>query len=242
MEQVLLAFEATLDPANPPSVPMRPFASRGHKLPVISLGAFQFGHQASMNSKRPFLGAARSHLAVRNLATTIPLAAAAAGSAAAIGGRWFDCPGRRGRLSAISVFLFKSVLYGAFVWARRALNRQKRRFPARAVVKRDQPGRLVALAAAAAGCAAAVAAVISAEALNADIVAHVGTVVTEARDRGFLHLETARLYRESEQVVSNALTKLEADGAPFPAQGAMIFQTKIRPMADAVEFEATIGL
>ena len=38
-----------------------------------------------------------------------------------------------GRLSAISVFLYKSVLYGAFVWARRALKRQKRRFPARAV-------------------------------------------------------------------------------------------------------------
>jgi hypothetical protein len=37
-----------------------------------------------------------------------------------------------GRLSAISVFLCKSVLYGAFVWARRALNRPKRRFPARA--------------------------------------------------------------------------------------------------------------
>jgi hypothetical protein len=45
----------------------------------------------------------------------------------------YDCLGGRGRLSALSVFLFKSVLYGAFVWARRALNRQKRRFPARAV-------------------------------------------------------------------------------------------------------------
>jgi hypothetical protein len=32
-----------------------------------------------------------------------------------------NCPGRRGRLSAPSVFLCKSVLYGAFVWARRAL-------------------------------------------------------------------------------------------------------------------------
>ena len=41
---------------------------------------------------------------------------------------------RPGRLSAISVFLCKSVFYGAFVWARRALNRQKRRFPARAVL------------------------------------------------------------------------------------------------------------
>ena len=42
------------------------------------------------------------------------------------------CPGRPGRLSALSVFLCKSVLYGAFVWARRALNHQKRRSPARA--------------------------------------------------------------------------------------------------------------
>jgi hypothetical protein len=40
------------------------------------------------------------------------------------------CPGPPGRLSALRVFLCKSVLYGVFVWARRALNSQKRRFPA----------------------------------------------------------------------------------------------------------------
>jgi hypothetical protein len=44
-----------------------------------------------------------------------------------------SCPGRSGRLSALSVSLCKSVFYGAFVWARRALNSQNRRFPARAV-------------------------------------------------------------------------------------------------------------
>ena len=33
--------------------------------------------------------------------------------------------GPPGRLSALSVFLCKSVFYGAFVWARRALNSQK---------------------------------------------------------------------------------------------------------------------
>jgi hypothetical protein len=38
------------------------------------------------------------------------------------------CPGPPGRLSALSVFLCKSVLYGAFVWACRAVNSQKRRF------------------------------------------------------------------------------------------------------------------
>jgi hypothetical protein len=44
-----------------------------------------------------------------------------------------SCPGPPGRLSALSVFLCKSVLYGAFVWARRAHKHQKRRFPARVV-------------------------------------------------------------------------------------------------------------
>jgi hypothetical protein len=34
-----------------------------------------------------------------------------------------------GRLSGLSVFLWESILYGAFVWARRALNGPKRRFP-----------------------------------------------------------------------------------------------------------------
>ena len=38
-----------------------------------------------------------------------------------------------GSLRTISVFLCKSVFYGVFVWARRALNSQKWRFPARAV-------------------------------------------------------------------------------------------------------------
>jgi hypothetical protein len=44
-----------------------------------------------------------------------------------------------GRLSALSVFLLKSILYGAFVWAHRALNGPKRRFPARA--DRGEPPR-----------------------------------------------------------------------------------------------------
>jgi hypothetical protein len=42
-------------------------------------------------------------------------------------------PGPPGRLSALRVFRCKSVFYGAFVWTRRALNSQKRRFLARAV-------------------------------------------------------------------------------------------------------------
>jgi hypothetical protein len=38
-----------------------------------------------------------------------------------------------GQLSGLSVFLCESILYGAFVWAHRALDTQNRRFPARAV-------------------------------------------------------------------------------------------------------------
>jgi hypothetical protein len=40
----------------------------------------------------------------------------------------------QGRLSTLRVLLCKSVLYGDFVWARRVLKHQKRRFPARAGV------------------------------------------------------------------------------------------------------------
>ena len=40
------------------------------------------------------------------------------------------CPGPPGRLSALGVFRCKSIFCGVFVWARRALNSQKRRFPA----------------------------------------------------------------------------------------------------------------
>ena len=40
---------------------------------------------------------------------------------------------RWGRLSALSVFLCESFFYGGFVWEHRALNSQKRWFPAWAV-------------------------------------------------------------------------------------------------------------
>ena len=48
---------------------------------------------------------------------------------------FYHCPGRPGRLSALSVFHRKSILYGAFVWESRALNGPFRRFPARAGFK-----------------------------------------------------------------------------------------------------------
>jgi hypothetical protein len=45
-----------------------------------------------------------------------------------------------GRLSALGVSHRKSILYGAFVWARRALNGRKRRFPTRAASKKAKTG------------------------------------------------------------------------------------------------------
>jgi hypothetical protein len=46
-----------------------------------------------------------------------------------------SCPGPPGAFTnGISVSHSKSILYGSFVWARRALNRPKWRFPARAVL------------------------------------------------------------------------------------------------------------
>jgi hypothetical protein len=51
---------------------------------------------------------------------------------------------RSGRLGGLSIFRCKSVSYGAFVWTRRALNRRKWRFPARAV-QRDRQAQLHAL-------------------------------------------------------------------------------------------------
>ena len=58
---------------------------------------------------------------------SVDVAVTATGGVAA----YVVCPGRPRRLSTLSVFLCKSVLYGAFVWARGALNSRKRRFPAR---------------------------------------------------------------------------------------------------------------
>jgi hypothetical protein len=58
-----------------------------------------------------------------------------------------------GRLSGLSVFLCKSVLYGAFVSVRGALNRPKRRFSARAVIKCFSSLVIVLCMLATAGCA-----------------------------------------------------------------------------------------
>ena len=49
-------------------------------------------------------------------------------------------------MGALSVFHSESLLRGTFVWARRAANNQKRRFPARAVRAsvRAEPGLVLA--------------------------------------------------------------------------------------------------
>jgi hypothetical protein len=55
------------------------------------------------------------------------------GTAAAGGSGGFTVRARLGRLSALSASYSKSFLYGALIWARRALNSAKRWSPARAV-------------------------------------------------------------------------------------------------------------
>jgi hypothetical protein len=66
---------------------------------------------------------------------------------------WPTVRARPGRLSALRVFHIKSTLYGAFVWARRALNSPKRRFPARAARGAGRHRRADDLPAAAGGAA-----------------------------------------------------------------------------------------
>ena len=48
-----------------------------------------------------------------------------------------------GRLSALRVFHSESAVHGAFVWARRARDSTKRRFPARAVYQPDASNRRI---------------------------------------------------------------------------------------------------
>jgi hypothetical protein len=61
-----------------------------------------------------------------------------------------SCHGRAhpGRVRAVRVSHSESVSYDAFIWARRALNSQRRRFPARAEWRYDTttPGKQEALA------------------------------------------------------------------------------------------------
>ena len=75
-------------------------------------------------------------------------------------------------------------------------------------------GSCVAAAGGTALCAAA--------AFNDDIVDHVARVIAEAHSRGFTHLETARLYNTSEQVICHALDRLEGDGLLPSGAAALI--------------------
>ena len=81
-----------------------------------------FGEGSSQKFQREFSSAGPWPMAGLGMATTMDFDSGV-----------FAVRAVPGRLSALSVFLLKSVLYGAFVWARRALNSRKRRFPARAV-------------------------------------------------------------------------------------------------------------
>jgi hypothetical protein len=80
-----------------------------------------------------------------NAAADAVVAAANAGGARIATADLYTVRAARGRLSGISVCNRKSILYGALVWACRALVCPKRRFPARAVCDREMRARLPAL-------------------------------------------------------------------------------------------------
>ena len=212
-DATLKAFEATLDRGAPPLVPTRAFGrvDAGVRLPIISLGAWQFGHQAQLNSKRPMLGpiteqkTAPSTLSHPLPTLSPPLAPPVAGAARthlAVRGLVSNCVA-----STIAAGVFTAAVF--------------RQFSPSA-----SPLRLVVASAIAGTCAACGSALCAAEAFNADIVAHIAAVTSEARSRRILHLETARLYNTSEQVVSNALDTLDKaeEAKDVPTGAPMIFQ------------------
>jgi hypothetical protein len=86
----------------------------------VLYGVFVWARRALSSQKRRFLARAGMNLVARLLIEKRNRE------------RDKHCPGPPGRLSALSVFLCKSVFYGAFVWAGRALTRPKRRLLARA--------------------------------------------------------------------------------------------------------------
>jgi Cys-rich protein (TIGR01571 family) len=110
--------------------------------PTCEFGALRSGVHASRgpcshSTRYP----ARSQASASEVSRPCTAACASSTAAAAMSRSAWGC-GRatvrahQGRLSALSVLLCKYVFYGAFVWARRALHIQKRRFPARAGLRR----------------------------------------------------------------------------------------------------------
>jgi hypothetical protein len=89
--------------------------------------------QCSNRCSNPAARARRAGRRRGRHARRVPLLRVQRAPGARVQRRELSAPSRLGRLSGLSVCLCKSVLYGDFAWARRALDSQKRRFPARAV-------------------------------------------------------------------------------------------------------------
>jgi hypothetical protein len=119
------------------------------------------------------------------------------------------CPGRPGRLSALSVSLYKSGLYGVFVWARRVLNSQKRRFPARAgeQAQRQVDERTAAAAEAVARAAAAEAASTKAKAEAEQVAFAVSEVEAETARQRLSEAEAEKAALLADAEADRALTK-----------------------------------
>ena len=117
----------------------------------LESGTFRSAVNLLRNLSQRRILAAGKHTRNRRHGRAAPVQPAGPGGAGAGGrcrrrrpaGRRADHgPGRPGRLSALSVSHSKPVFYGAFVWARRALNSQKWRLLARTGGGGSRVGRL----------------------------------------------------------------------------------------------------
>ena len=187
MTELVTRFRAAGKPHEKRPVPTRAFGATGLELPVVSFGAWQFMHQAQLNSKRQLFGFARTHTAMRAVAVGTGVLGAC-GSAAMVA--------RRPRDTSTAV-----------------------------------AGAIGAAVAGALGiCAVACA-------FNAVVVRNVQEMLRFAKPLGLLHVETARLYNTSEQILGRALRGMSAT-----ERDGFVFQTKVRPMENVEEFERTVRL
>ncbi len=186
MADIVARFRAKIS-ATKPIVPTRAFGATGLELPVVSFGAWQYMHQAQLNSKRELFGFARTHTAMRAVAVGTGLLAAC-GTAVAVT-----------RRPALAPAAAAGAIGGA-------------------------------VAGALGFCAVACA-------FNAVVVSNVQAMLRFAKPLGLLHVETARLYNTSEQILGRALRGMSTD-----ERDGFVFQTKVRPMEDIQEFERTVRL
>ena len=110
-----------------PPKPMSPRSSitAAYRMAGAAIGEHVIKRQPYSNRAQRYI---RLHMPLSAFTVGLSLNDITAGGQAGADGSLTICPGPRRRLSALSVFVCKSVLCGVFVWARRALNGQNGAF------------------------------------------------------------------------------------------------------------------